>query len=455
MRMDVLEIKEKTFLSPSEQSYSTFQVHQPPPSVPSSKSTAYNLNNRISPSILLIIIILAVIFFISGLLHLLVRFLLRPSVRNSDEIENLTALQGQLQQLFHLHDSGVDQSFIDALPVFNYKAIVGVKDPFDCAVCLSEFEVEDKLRLLPKCSHAFHMDCIDTWLLSHSTCPICRASLVQDFHHNSSLSPVVRVLESGSENSREIVLDREVDSHLSADCDVDGELGQNHDDQVQESGEVGVRESGGSEEKVMAVKLGKFRNVGGGDEGSSESSAEARRCFSMGSFAYVLDENSSLKVAITTVKNRGLGHRTAMSECGCDSRREFNGFEAFKILETESVGDDKKSISTSKRDSFSVSKIWLSGRKERRNSAAAMESTRRAFSFRLPMHRNAAAAGEVDTKNGGGGGGGGVDLDDEIETERCKNMESEDDHPSFGRRSLQWIMGRQSKVVHSSFSSNV
>lgn len=452
----VLEIKEKTFISdPSQQSYSIFQAQQPPPLIPSSKATAYNLNNRISPSILLIIIILAVIFFISGLLHLLVRFLLRPAIRNSEEIENLTALQGQLQQLFNLHDSGVDQSFIDALPVFNYKAIVGVKDPFDCAVCLSEFEVEDKLRLLPKCSHAFHMDCIDTWLLSHSTCPICRASLVQDFHHNSSLSPVVRVLESRSENSREIVLDREVNSHLSADCDVDGELGQNHDDQVQESGEVGVRESGGSEEKVVAVKLGKFRNVGGGDEGSSDSSAEARRCFSMGSFAYVLDENSSLKVAITTVKkksfkNRGLGHRTAMSECGCDSRREFNGFDAFKILESESVGDDNKSISISKRDSFSVSKIWLSGRKERRNSAAAMESTRRAFSFRLPTHRNAVAAGEVDTKSGGG-----LYLDEEIERERCKNLESEDDHPSFGRRSLQWIMGRQSKVVHSSFSSNV
>ncbi|KAH6772288.1 hypothetical protein C2S52_004920 [Perilla frutescens var. hirtella] len=419
----VVEIKEKTFLSPpSQQSYSIFQ--QPPPSIPISQSTGYGLNNRISPSILLIIIILAVIFFISGLLHLLVRFLLRPAIRNSDEIENLTALQGQLQQLFHLHDSGVDQSFIDALPVFNYKAIIGVKDPFDCAVCLSEFEVEDKLRLLPKCSHAFHMDCIDTWLLSHSTCPICRASLVQDFNQNSNFfSPVVRVLESG----------------------------------MQKSGEVVVREREASGEKVVAVKLGKFRNVGGGDEGSSESSAEARRCFSMGSFAYVLSENSSLKVAITNhvkkqslKKPRLLGHRTAMSECGCDSRREFNGFEAFKTLETQSVGDENKSISISKRDSFSVSKIWLSGRKDKRCDAT-MESTRRAFSFRLRTCRSPVAAGEVATKNGGGE----LDFDEEIGMQRCKNLESEDDHQSFGRKTLQWVMGRQNKVVHSSFSSNV
>ncbi|XP_025631253.1 E3 ubiquitin-protein ligase ATL31-like [Arachis hypogaea] len=30
-----------------------------------------------------------------------------------------------------------------------------------CAVCLSEFKDMDKLRLLPKCSHVFHPECID------------------------------------------------------------------------------------------------------------------------------------------------------------------------------------------------------------------------------------------------------------------------------------------------------
>ncbi|GKC28857.1 hypothetical protein Tco_1036151, partial [Tanacetum coccineum] len=63
----------------------------------------------------------------------------------SDEFDNVSALQGQLQQLFTLHDSGVDQSFIDTLPVFDYKSIIGVKCPFDCAVCLCEFENDDNL----------------------------------------------------------------------------------------------------------------------------------------------------------------------------------------------------------------------------------------------------------------------------------------------------------------------
>ncbi|KAH9533131.1 hypothetical protein CY35_18G035200 [Sphagnum magellanicum] len=48
----------------------------------------------------------------------------------------------------------------------------------ECAVCLSDFEEEDDLCLLPGCKHVFHQDCIDVWFQSHSTCPLCRASLV-------------------------------------------------------------------------------------------------------------------------------------------------------------------------------------------------------------------------------------------------------------------------------------
>jgi hypothetical protein len=55
-----------------------------------------------------------------------------------------------------------------------------VKGALECAVCLSEFDDDETLRLLPKCSHVFHPDCIDTWLASHVTCPVCRANLVPE-----------------------------------------------------------------------------------------------------------------------------------------------------------------------------------------------------------------------------------------------------------------------------------
>nr|BAJ97217.1 predicted protein [Hordeum vulgare subsp. vulgare] len=152
-------------------------------------SALETVETKISPSILFIVAVLAIVFFVCGLLHLLARHLLRLRRRRRaarDDAESVTAFKGQLQQLFHLHDAGVDQAFIDALPVFLYRNVVvgagdaggGGKDPFDCAVCLCEFAPDDQLRLLPKCSHAFHLECIDTWLLSHSTCPLCRRSLL-------------------------------------------------------------------------------------------------------------------------------------------------------------------------------------------------------------------------------------------------------------------------------------
>lgn len=47
----------------------------------------------------------------------------------------------------------------------------------ECPICLEEFVDGEKIRVLPKCYHGFHVTCIDKWLLSHSSCPNCRHSL--------------------------------------------------------------------------------------------------------------------------------------------------------------------------------------------------------------------------------------------------------------------------------------
>lgn len=44
----------------------------------------------------------------------------------------------------------------------------------DCAVCISELEDGVEVRILPNCTHLFHVQCIDAWLQTHSTCPMCR-----------------------------------------------------------------------------------------------------------------------------------------------------------------------------------------------------------------------------------------------------------------------------------------
>jgi hypothetical protein len=73
---------------------------------------------------------------------------------------------------------GLDPEVVAAMPRVTFQDLPkdGGKDR-DCSVCLAVFDPTDRLKLLPQCAHAFHSACIDEWLRSHSTCPLCRISL--------------------------------------------------------------------------------------------------------------------------------------------------------------------------------------------------------------------------------------------------------------------------------------
>ncbi|CAA0828497.1 RING-H2 finger protein ATL46 [Striga hermonthica] len=287
--------------------------------------------SKISPALLFIIVILAVLFFISGILHLLVRFLtknpsssrhnLNPEASSNPD----NTLQRQLQQLFHLQDSGLDQAFIDALPVFSYKEILGPKEPFDCAVCLCEFAETDQLRLLPICSHAFHINCIDTWLLSNSTCPLCRGAV---FNPGFSIENPIFDYDDFREE--------DVDETRFA-ISISRKRVEIEDNVVVEKG-------------VFPVRLGKFRKVnenegGGVDIGeTSNSKLDERRCYSMGSYQYVVGE-ANLRVALS----QDQGKREVVKEKG----------QSCNNTSTEG----KRIGIGSKTDSYSVSKIWLWSKK--------------------------------------------------------------------------------------------
>ncbi|KAF2285247.1 hypothetical protein GH714_039101 [Hevea brasiliensis] len=73
--------------------------------------------------------------------------------------------------------SGIDKTVIESLPFFRFSSLKGSKDGLECVVCLSKFEDVEVLRLLPKCKHAFHINCVDQWLEKHSSCPLCRCKV--------------------------------------------------------------------------------------------------------------------------------------------------------------------------------------------------------------------------------------------------------------------------------------
>ncbi|CAH9070250.1 unnamed protein product [Cuscuta epithymum] len=82
--------------------------------------------------------------------------------------------------IWHIRTVGLPESVIESILVFSYKTGEGLTEGSDCSVCLTEFQEDESLRLLPKCSHAFHVSCIDTWLRSHKNCPMCRAPVVSE-----------------------------------------------------------------------------------------------------------------------------------------------------------------------------------------------------------------------------------------------------------------------------------
>lgn len=72
--------------------------------------------------------------------------------------------------------TSMSQDDIEKLPCFDFKAKEkGSSPPADCAVCLENFKVGERCRLLPSCNHSFHAECVDLWLLRTPICPICRA----------------------------------------------------------------------------------------------------------------------------------------------------------------------------------------------------------------------------------------------------------------------------------------
>jgi E3 ubiquitin-protein ligase RNF38/44 len=88
----------------------------------------------------------------------------------------LQALLNLAERLGEAKPRGLTKAYIDQLPSYLYKPDThqSINDQTCCVVCMCDFEARQLLRVLP-CSHEFHARCVDKWLKTNRTCPICRA----------------------------------------------------------------------------------------------------------------------------------------------------------------------------------------------------------------------------------------------------------------------------------------
>ncbi|KAL3637009.1 hypothetical protein CASFOL_019308 [Castilleja foliolosa] len=136
----------------------------PPPPPPAAGSRTA----QFKPGIAVTVGIFTTIFSITFLLLLYVKHC-KPEAYSISSVNHYYPQPATARK-----DTGINRKVIQSLPIFRFSSLRGQKDGLECAVCLNKFEPSEVMRLLPKCKHAFHVECVDVWLEAHPTCPLCR-----------------------------------------------------------------------------------------------------------------------------------------------------------------------------------------------------------------------------------------------------------------------------------------
>ncbi|XP_062223080.1 RING-H2 finger protein ATL58-like [Phragmites australis] len=74
-------------------------------------------------------------------------------------------------------ECGLKKEMREMLPVVIFKESFLIRET-QCSVCLADYQRDERLQRIPPCGHTFHIDCIDHWLSTNTTCPLCRVSLL-------------------------------------------------------------------------------------------------------------------------------------------------------------------------------------------------------------------------------------------------------------------------------------
>ncbi|RCV07832.1 hypothetical protein SETIT_1G277300v2 [Setaria italica] len=255
-----------------------------PPSLPSPPPPSSSSSLNLSPSLLIIAALLAFVFCASVSIHLLLRCLARASssshpspspfpaarARRASDAEaeevgagsarrSAAAVGPEEAQAAEVDDE--KERLIASLPLFTMASALAAlpKSSPDCAVCLSPFSPDAELRLLPACRHAFHAACVDAWLRTTPSCPLCRAAVSLPHPPLPTAAPAAAAAGPGAQEP--------LDSRV-----------------------------GGSSNNSRSFRV----EIGSVSNRRSSAAGDDRRTYSLGSFDYRVDEEVEAVVSRIT-----------------------------------------------------------------------------------------------------------------------------------------------------------
>ena len=98
---------------------------------------------------------------------------------------NQNDLNEMIERMLHYsRENPTDQAIVSELPETKIDDIKKLdKDKQNCVICMEDFKNGDVTTNLP-CLHMFHTNCIQSWLKTQNTCPICKFKLTAENINN-------------------------------------------------------------------------------------------------------------------------------------------------------------------------------------------------------------------------------------------------------------------------------
>ncbi|MBA0772179.1 hypothetical protein Gotri_007598 [Gossypium trilobum] len=252
--------------------------------------------------------------------------------------------------IWYINTVGLQQSVIDSITVFKYKKHDGLIEGTECSVCLNEFQENESLRLLHKCSHGFHLPCIDTWLRSHQNCPLCRAPVVSETMIVQTSEPWPNSIDSGSSN----------------ETLVENDVGEGGTSEEMRTCRIEDEDNWENSRKILGHS---DSNILTDIDGIQEEIQATRRSVS-------LDLSSAMEIAgEATAKHKHRGSLdTELQQLKCSTgkiavKRSRGGSSICKLMKSSSIGRSLTKGPVSMKRSFSSGGIFLLSKRTKGQSS--------------------------------------------------------------------------------------